>query len=319
MSIIELGEIEVLSLREIWKHEEKDFTPWIAENISKVSELIGVPIVIEQTEQKVGNYELDIYGKVEGKDSVVIIENQLNPTDHVHLGQLLTYAGGLEASIVIWIASEVRDEHRSAIEWLNRISTDKASFFLLRPEVIRIGDSKPAVRFHLEVGPSDFERRFRESVETGDGPRHEFRLKFWEDLLSFLEHQGHKWAKNRRSTKDSWISSGVGKAGVNVNVSMAQGSRIRVEIYLSNDEDKKQFDALAMNREKIEDIFKSEELSWERLETAKSSRLAVYRSYDKSKCASDTDERSELYKWISVRLFELRAIAEKIFVKNERL
>jgi hypothetical protein len=319
MAKIELGEIEVINPRGVWKHEERDFTPWVAENIAKISEVIGVPIIIEQTEQKVGNYELDIYGKVEGKDSIVIIENQLNSTDHVHLGQLLTYAGGLEASIVIWIATDVRDEHRSALEWLNRISNDKASFFLLRPEVIRIGDSKPAVKFHLEVGPSDFERRVREIVETGDGPRHEFRMKFWEDLFHFLEEEQHKWAKNRRTTKDSWITSGVGRTGVNVNVSMAQGSRIRVEIYFPNDEDKKHFDKLANSKDKIENMLQRQEVSWERLDGAKASRFAVYRSYDKEKCSSDSPQRSEIYKWISEMLFVLREIAEKIFVKNEDL
>lgn len=206
----------------------------------------------------------------------------------------------------------MRDERRTAIEWLNRISSDKASFFLLRPEVIRIGDSKPAVRFHLEVGPSDFVRRVREIVETSEGPRHEFRLKFWEDLFKFLESKGHKWAKNRRTTKDSWISSGVGKAGVNVKVSMSQGSRIRLEIYFPNDEDKKQYDALFMHKEEIEKLLKVEEISWERLETAKASRFAVYRAYDKSKCSSETDERNEIYQWISDRLFDLRQIAERI-------
>lgn len=319
MAKIELGEIEVLNPRDIWKHEERDFTPWIAENIAKISEVIGLPIIIEQTEQKVGNYELDIYGKVEGKDSAVIIENQLNPTDHVHLGQLLTYAGGLEASIVIWIATEVRDEHRSALDWLNRISSEKASFFLLRPEVIKIGDSKPAVKFHLEVGPSDFERRVRDIFETGDSPRYEFRLKFWEDLFHFLEKENHKWAKNRRTTKDSFITSGVGRAGVNVNVSMAQGSRIRVEIYFPNDSDKSHFNQLIKFKDKIEQILQGQEVSWERLEEAKASRVAVYRSYDKDECSIDSSHRIEIFKWISARLFDLRDIADKVFVKHEEL
>lgn len=319
MAKIELGEIEVLNPREVWKHEERDFTPWVAENITKISEVIGLPIIVEQTEQKVSNYELDIYGKVEGKDSIVIIENQLNSTDHIHLGQLLTYAGGLEASIIIWIATEIRDEHRSALEWLNKISNEKASFFLLRPEVIKIGNSKPAVKFHLEVGPSDFERRVREIFETRDAPRHEFRMKFWEDLLNFLEKENHKWAKNRRTTKDSWISSGVGRAGVNVNASMAQGSRIRVEIYLPNDEDKKYFDQLMNFKNKIEDKLKGEEISWERLEDAKASRFAVYRSYDKDECSFNSPQRSVIYKWISDRFFDLREIAEKVFVTNEGL
>lgn len=317
MSRIELGEIEIVHPREIWEHEERNFTPWIANNIQKISDVIGVPIIVEQTEQKIGNYELDIYGRVEGKDSIVIIENQLTVTDHMHLGQLIAYAGGSQASIIIWIAVDIRDEHRTAIEWLNRIAGDNASFFLIRPEVIRIENSKPAVRFQLEIGPSDFERRVREIVEKVEGPRHEFRLKFWEDLFKYLESNGHKWARNRRTTKDSWISSGIGKSGVNVNVSMAQGSRIRVEIYFPDDEDKVLFNTMHNNKAEIESRFMNDTIQWEKLEAAKASRIAVYRDYDKTQCSVDSQERIDLFKWISDNLFRLREIAQDIFVKNK--
>ena len=122
----QLGKIQVLSARDLWKHEERDFTPWLAQNIDQLSALIGVPIVIDQTEHRVGAYELDILGRVEENDAVVIIENQLSATDHTHLGQLIAYAAGLEAAIVIWIATEIRDEHRAVIEWLNS-HTDERS------------------------------------------------------------------------------------------------------------------------------------------------------------------------------------------------
>src|SRR4030095_1534532 len=117
---------------------------------------------------KVSNYELDILGHIEESDSTVIIENQLYPTDHNHLGQLITYAAGLNASIVIWIATEIREEHRSAIEWLNGHSDQKTSYFLVRPEVFRIDNSNPAVRFQLEANPSEYERRLRSIVEQED-------------------------------------------------------------------------------------------------------------------------------------------------------
>src|SRR5207247_534456 len=103
--------------------------------------------VIDQTEHRVGNYELDILGHIGDRDLVVIIENQLNCTDHGHLGQLITYAAGLKAKVIVWIAPEVRDEHKEAIEWLNTLAGSKASFFLIRPEVIRIDNSRPALRF----------------------------------------------------------------------------------------------------------------------------------------------------------------------------
>ena len=181
MSQPELGKIQLLTLRDLWTHEERDFTPWLAQHIDQLSALLGVPILVDQTEHKVGTYELDILGHVEENDAVVIVENQLTSTDHTHLGQLITYAAGLEAAIIVWMAADVRDEHRSAIEWLNNHTDDKVSFFLVRPEVFRIDDSKPAVRFYLESAPSEFSRRLRSVVEKEDSPRHEFRRKFWED------------------------------------------------------------------------------------------------------------------------------------------
>jgi hypothetical protein len=214
MSQPQLGKIGQLNVHEVWKHEERDFTPWLAQNIDQLSAILGVPIIVDQTEHRVGSYELDILGHVEENDAVVIVENQLQATDHGHLGQLITYAAGLEAAIVIWIAPEVRDEHRSAIEWLNSHTDEKVSFFLVRIEVFRIDNSNPAIRFQLEAGPSEIGRRLKSVLEGEDSPRYEFRRRFWEDLFQYLANNGHPWAKGRRSTKDSWITSSLGKERV---------------------------------------------------------------------------------------------------------
>ncbi|MGH9783131.1 MAG: DUF4268 domain-containing protein, partial [Terriglobia bacterium] len=179
-----LGQLKVKEPREVWKSEERDFTPWIAANIERLCEVIGIPFTVDQTEKRVGAYELDIFGRVEKTDAPVIIENQLGTTDHKHLGQLITYASGLDAALVIWIAAEVTDEHRAAVEWLNKSTTDGVSFFLVRPEVLQIDDSKPAVKFVVEASPSEFKRVLREAVEGEEGPRHEFRRKIWTALLA---------------------------------------------------------------------------------------------------------------------------------------
>ena len=313
----QLGKFELMGAREVWKHEERDFTPWLAENIDHLSDLIGVSIVIDHTEHKVGSFELDILGHVEENDAVVIIENQLQATDHAHLGQLITYATGLEAAIVIWVATEVKDEHRSALEWLNSHSDGKVSYFLVRPEVFRIDASQPAIRFQLEVGPSEFARRFKRLVEGEDNPRYEFRRKFWEELLRYLGENGHAWAKGRNTTKDPWVSSPVGKSGINVNVSMAQRSRIRVEIYCHNDPEKTLFDKVWTHEKEVESKFPGEKVSWEPLEEANASRVAVYRPYDKEQCGEDTPHRRQLFAWISKHLTTFRAIAKLYLVDKD--
>lgn len=306
-----LGQLKVLDPRAVWKSEEKDFTPWIAANIGRLSEVIGIPFTVDQTEKRVGAYELDIYGRIEGTDAPVIIENQLSPTDHKHLGQLITYASGLDAALIIWIAADVTDEHRAAVDWLNKSTTDAVSFFLVRPEVFQIDDSKPAVKFVIEASPSEFKRVLREAVEGEEAPRHEFRRKFWSDLLTFLVSKGHDWANGRRASKESWISSPVGKSGVGVNVSMAMGSRMRVEIYCGNDRDKSLFKALHSHKTEVEAIFPDETVSWEPLEDAYASRVAVYRPYVKEAVAEDTEERHELFGWIEKNLSRFREVARK--------
>ncbi|MEO9249663.1 MAG: DUF4268 domain-containing protein [Gemmatimonadaceae bacterium] len=309
-----IGKLENLSLRELWRHEEHDFTPWLAENISELSDLLGVPIIVDQTEHRVGNYELDILGHVEETDEVVIIENQLGTTDHGHLGQLLAYAAGLEAAIIVWVAAEVRDEHRSAIEWLNNHTDDRTSFFLVRPEVIRIDDSKPAVRFQLESSPSEFARHLQGIAASSNRASHEFRLTFWGGLLEYLKARGNPWANGRSTSKDAWIAFGVGRSGIGAHVSMATGSRIRVEVYLSQDSDKTNFDLLQEHCADIEALFPGEAVSWERLDGRLASRVAVYRPYDKAKVADATTEREELFSWIAKNLQLFRTVARKYLV-----
>lgn len=153
----ELGRLETEDPRLIWPREDRDFTPWLAANIDQLSEVIGIRLKVQQVEQRVGNYQLDIYARDEN-ESVVIIENQLEVTDHTHLGQLMAYAAGLDAKVIIWIAAKVRDEHRLVIDWLNRNMGDDVSFFLVRLKVVHIENSKRAAQFVVEAEPSQFER-----------------------------------------------------------------------------------------------------------------------------------------------------------------
>lgn len=308
----DLGMLRLVDPRQLWRNEERDFTPWLAENVAHLVEVIGVPFVVDQTEKRVGPYELDIFGHVESSDAPVIIENQLTRTDHTHLGQLITYASGLEAALVIWIAPEITDEHRAAIQWLNRVTGDAVSFFLVRPEVLQIDDSRPAVKFVVEASPSEFKRVLRDAVEGEEGPRHEFRRRFWAALLQYLAATGQKWAAGRRPPKESWISFGVGRTGVSVNVSMAMGSRMRVEIYFGDDRDKTMFEALHARKIEIEATLADDIVSWERLEESAASRMAVYRPYSKEAVCEDTQERRELFGWIEKNITRMREIAKNV-------
>jgi len=192
-----LGKLETKKPPQLFENEERDFTPWLAQNIDQLSELLGMPIFVEKTEKRVESYELDIFAR--GPDNVVvIIENQLEKTDHTHLGQLLTYAAGLDAAIIVWVAPEVRDEHRRAIEWLNDKTGDEISFFLVRPEALSINGSAPAIKLNLEAKPSGFVRVFvlqrnRRKVRTASS------CGSLGDLYPYLATHGHPWAQGRET------------------------------------------------------------------------------------------------------------------------
>ncbi len=310
---MELGLLQPVNPRELWENEERDFTPWLAENIEYLSEVIGVSIEIDEIEKRVGNYELDIYGKIEGSDKIVVIENQLEVSDHKHLGQLITYASGLSASIIIWITPRINEEHKNAINWLNEISSEETDFFLIKPEVIKIDNSKPAVRFQVEAGPNDFERTIKSIVNNKNKPRHELRRVFWSELIHYLSEKNHNWAKGRRVSSDSWLSFSVGDSSYQCIVSMSMNQRIRVEIAFNSgdkEKNKSNYRQFENNRSDIDKLFDSE-VKWEFLENKKMSRIAVYRPYTKERLNKEVDYNKELYNWIEENLVKMREVVQK--------
>lgn len=192
---VQFGKITTVNPREIWTKEEKDFTPWLASNIGELSEAVGIEIEVKEKEKKVGNYELDIYAvDKDNPDNVIIIENQLDETDHKHLGQLMAYAAGLDARFVIWVSPEIRDEHKVTVEWLNQITTESVGFFLVRVEIIKVDNSLPAVRFEVVASPSEFEREFENAkpklpsvspkqIIWGDSPNNPITVPTWKNIF----------------------------------------------------------------------------------------------------------------------------------------
>ena len=155
MDII-LGTLQHLPPRDIWKNEASDFTPWVAEHIGLLGEALGLDLEFVVREQSVGEFSCDVVAREIGRNRPVIIENQLEATDHRHLGQLLTYASGLDAAFIIWISPEIREEHRQALDWLNRHTDESVDFFGVQLEAIRIDDSRPAVQFRLMAFPNEW-------------------------------------------------------------------------------------------------------------------------------------------------------------------
>ncbi len=191
-----LGRLERVPLRDVWPSESSDFTPWLAllENMALLGETLQLDLQVEGREQRVGPFSADILCKETLTDRWVVIENQLNGTDHSHLGQLLTYAAGLEATTVVWVAERFTDEHRAALDWLNQVTTEGVHFFGLEIELWRIGDSAPAPKFNVICQPNDWSRVIKDTtkrIEDGSqSPLKQTYLAFWQALDDRIRENG---------------------------------------------------------------------------------------------------------------------------------
>jgi len=213
MTTAKLGRLEKLDLRDAWKNEAGDFTPWLAseENIKLLGDTLNLDLEVQQQEAQVGPFRADILCRNTADNSLVLVENQLERTDHRHLGQLFTYAAGLDAVAVVWIASRFTEEHRAAMDWLNRITHDGFHFFGLEIELWRIGESEPAPKFNIVAKPNDWSKVVKEASSGGGErtPSQQRQAAFWTDFGKVIEETGSGW-RVPKPQPSSWVGYGIG-------------------------------------------------------------------------------------------------------------
>lgn len=275
-----LGQLERMDPRGVWKHEALNFTPWLEANGDRLAEALGIDIEITASEHPVGGFSLDLIGKDVTHDKPLIIENQLTGSDHSHLGQLLTYAAGTGAATIVWIATDIRDEHRQALTWLNEQTGQDIHFFGVELEVVRIGTSLPAPLFNVVVMPNDWQKTVKAAAAASGGGKAPLYVEFWSKFLLRLQQDRPGWSKARQGTQNNWFPMSIGlPAGCTITESFAGGGKLRHEFYVdraSQDECKALFDALYDQREAFEAAY-GRPLTWERLDSKKASRVAEYR------------------------------------------
>jgi hypothetical protein len=186
-----LGTIQTVDIRNVWSSESSDFTPWLAEqaNIALLAQAVGLDLEVQAQEKAVGPFRADILCKELGSDTLVVIENQLERSDHGHLGQLLTYASGLDSAIIIWVTPKFCEEHRAAIDWLNRITDERFKFFAVQLEVWSISGSLPAPRFTAVAAPNNWNhivKRVSAEAEANRSESAQRRFDYWQAFLSHL-------------------------------------------------------------------------------------------------------------------------------------
>lgn len=260
-----LGQLERIDLRKIWETEDRDFTPWLAqrEHLQTLGDAIDIELEFEAQEKGVGLFRADILCKNTLDNSWVLIENQIEKTDHKHLGQLLTYAAGLDAVTIVWIASEFTEEHRSALDWLNNITNENFRFFGLEIELWRIDNSNPALKFNIISQPNNWRStvsRAARKIEEELSPLQELQFKYWSHLSGFL---GQNFQFKIRSPRpQGWYTFSLGKTNVSLITSISsQPGKLAASLYLY-DNMKEKYDYLYEQKDSIESSF-GESLDWE--------------------------------------------------------
>jgi len=208
-----LGKLEKVELRDFWVDEGRDFTPWLVkeENIILLGEALGIDMEVIQQEQPVGSFRADIYARNISNDTHILIENQLEKTDHGHLGQIITYAAGLDATMMIWISPQFSEQHRAALDWLNRTTNENISFFAIEIELWRIGDSLSAPKFNIVCKPNDWARSIQQTMNKSElTPTQSLQLEYWTTFNHLVISSGSP-IKCRTPHPRSWMDFSIGK------------------------------------------------------------------------------------------------------------
>ena len=272
---MKLGKLKEVDIRTIWAHEQYDFSKWLAaeENMQELGDTLNLSITEIETEKNVGSYRCDIIGKDELTGKTGLIENQLEQTNHDHLGKIITYASGLDAGVIVWIVTDAREEHASAIEWLNQHTSDDVAFFLIEVHAYKIGDSEPAPMFKIIEQPNDFAKSVKTYAKNGKlNESQTRRLEFWNQFNDVIDKRGKPFNKHKATT-DHWYTVAVGSSQCHISIDLVNKQhKIRVGFWIPDN--KELFDMLYDHKEEIEAKF-GESLDWDRLEGKKASIICI--------------------------------------------
>lgn len=273
---MEFGKLTEVNVRELWKHEQYDFSNWLAkpENIELLNDVLGLTLINVKKEVFVGSYRCDLVAEDETSGIKIVIENQLEASNHEHLGKVITYASGLDADVVVWIVTEAREEHKSAVEWLNHHLDNDINVFFLELHAYKIGNSLPAPKFEIVGKPNDF---IKSSRHTG-GPdeisqTQSERLEFWTQFNDVITERGKPF-NIRKATTDHWYDVAIGTSAAHIGITLVNKENfVGVELYINDS--KELFDSLEMQKSSIEDEL-CFPMEWQRLDNKKASRI-LYR------------------------------------------
>ncbi len=307
--IPKLGKVQRIDVRSAWMNEASHFTPWLAseEGMELLQETLDMELEVEATEKFVGPFKADILAKRTDTtdDHWVLIENQLERTDHRHLGQLLTYAAGLDAVTIVWIAENFAEEHRAALDWLNDVTGEGLELFGLEIELWQIEGSPPAPMFNIVAQPNDWAREVKQGAKAQVTDLKEQQGRFWQALKAQLKEEGSKLTP-RKARPQHWFDFSIGKTDTWLTATInSQEKRLSVEFNFRGPPGKLWFEQLTAHKHVIDESIPG--LDWQRLEGKKQSRIALYKDGDDPTVENDWPKQQQ---WLIKNLELFREVVQ---------
>lgn len=314
-----IAKLTPVPIRDIWSKEDKDFTPWLADHADLLSVALGMDLVHEGTEVSVGQYSADlVFREVseESREKLIVVENMFDTTDHDHVGKLITYAAGLKVGYAVLIAPKFRAEHRSALNWLNTISTDDFGFFGLVLEAWRIGGSSPAPWLRVDVQPDNWSRSVGASHNSSLTGTQQAYLRFWATFLPEFREAHPGWTNATTPSKGSWMAFSSSRSNLLRYVASFYWTTkrgLRAEAYIDTKDEvttKKVYDHLHDKKQHIEEAV-GHELEWDRIDDKRASRVSLY--FPDALRVTDSEERwPELRVWLIQAMGKMRSAFDPI-------
>jgi len=300
-----LSKLNKVELREVWGHEAIDFTNWLArqENLDALGEEIGIDIKLIKTEADVGRFNVDILA--EGTNGrKIIIENQLEDTDHDHLGKIITYASGYDAEIIIWIVRDYKEEHQKAVDWLNDHTDENISFFLIKIELWQIEGSNPAPKFDIIVSPNEWAKAIKNDVASGQLTDTKIQqLEFWKKFKEYVTKRDTR-IHLQSPRPQHWYNVSMGSSDAHIGLTVnTRDNLIGCELWISKN--KELFTFISDHKAEIEKEL-GEQADW--VDSAVSSAVKIRKEVSE---VLNHDESEKYFAW----LYEKTILFQKVFGK----
>ena len=293
-TMMNLGSLKkITDLRTVWPNEASDFTPWLADNIELLNEATGLTLEVVEKESPVGSFSLDILAQDVDTNTKAIIENQLENTDHDHLGKLLTYAAGKGAKYIIWVVKSAKEEHRAAIEWLNNTTSEEVGFFLCEIDLWSVNGSIPAPRLNVVEQPNDWAKIVKKPGDTPGGAAAQFKYDYWTAFNDYAFcNQAFACMFNRhKASSNHWYTLNIGSSEAFINLLLnTRTNVISVEMLIPNN--KPLYSTFYVHKAEIENVV-GQQLDWRELEMKKASRILLEHKTN----LKDAEKQKEQFEW----------------------